>query len=75
MNFYSICDCKLEPYIENGKVKHYSIMSGKEHVGTLRFCPDLEEWKLSLQQVNVTYGFMAKIWECLFDELINVSER
>lgn len=70
MNFHSNCPCKLEVFRKGGVVVHYAITSYNEHVGTLRFYPSLTEWTVHLSQhVCVTYGFMAKIWTCLFNEL------
>lgn len=66
MNFHATCECRL---INMGP-RLYDIMSENEHVGSLRFCDTLNEWIMaSPTHVGVTYGFMAKVWACLLDEL------
>lgn len=72
MNFHSYCKCTLILMtVTVGEKPYYDIMSGEEYVGSIKFCPVLGEWKIQLpsQHISVTFGFMAKVWECLIDEL------
>ncbi|KKN91177.1 hypothetical protein LCGC14_0220430 [marine sediment metagenome] len=65
MTFHAGRECQLIPMSEGGQVR-FDIMSDGEHVGGIRFCFDLKEWEIHLNQhVKVTYYFVCKIWDCL----------
>lgn len=70
MNFHDNCNCRLELSKESIATIRYSIISGSEHVGSVRFCSILGEWIVTLcPNVGVTCEYMSKIWASLLYEL------